>query len=193
MNAAPHIVEAVSDLNRRLLPAKLNQTDSKNTALLFGWLLEQGLNPLNMSATELADFFEKRIRDTVFEGKLVWDVEPKALKVRKQLTGPATKQSAAQSENEFAKVKRAGEQADAQKKADADSERQITEAINGIQFIDYRTQRVAYGRTESAKAALRIHVTQMKQRGHSLQVIAKVVSAKIADLYKADERSRERV
>jgi hypothetical protein len=77
---APHIVEGINLLNQRLLPAKLNQTSPVNSALLFQWLRDLGLNPMNMSAKSLADNLEGQIRKHVMERKLVWEVEPKILR-----------------------------------------------------------------------------------------------------------------
>ena len=78
--AAPHIVEGINLLNQRLLPAKLNQTSPVNSALLFQWLRDLGLNPMNLSAKSLADNLEGQVRKHVMERKLVWDVEPKILR-----------------------------------------------------------------------------------------------------------------
>ena len=67
--AAPHIVEGINLLNQRLLPAKLNQTSPVNSALLFEWLRNIGLNPMNMSAKSIADNLESQIRKRVMERK----------------------------------------------------------------------------------------------------------------------------
>ena len=81
---APHIQEGIRLLNERLKPAKLDQKNlanaNINATLLFQWLHNLGLNPMQLSARAIADNLESQIKKHVHEHSLIWEVEPKVLR-----------------------------------------------------------------------------------------------------------------
>jgi hypothetical protein len=192
MVVTQNISDAVNELNRRILPARLNQSDNKNLRIVLDWLDEGGFDQNTPSIT-IADFLEKKVKAVLFENKLVWDIQPKALAATKELTGPQRLQNPTESAAEFNARKAAGEAADAKKAKDADAMRQINEIVNSFQLIDHRTGRIAFGRTEAVKETLRKHVQKEIARNANLPEVAKVVAKHIAKIYLDDEKSRERV
>lgn len=79
--AAPHITEAVNDLNRRLLPAQLNQNSQNNILALFSWLTESNVDVNRATVKQIADTLEAKIKKHLLDNPspLVWDKEPRAL------------------------------------------------------------------------------------------------------------------
>lgn len=179
--------QVLTELNKaqaRILPAKLADSPVNGLAL-SKYMLENGLQPT-------ADNFYAAINALVsVPGSLTWVVKPAKLIAIEQNSRPATFESAQKSlENWAAKVK-AGEIADAKKKADAEAIKKIEAAINNYAPIDIRG--LSFGKQATEQARLRAYVRQELARNASPQSIFEQVEKEISRLYAADEKSGERI
>ena len=181
---APHIVEGINLLNQRLLPAKLNQTSPVNSALLFQWLRDLGLNPMNLSAKSLADNLEGQVRKHVMERKLVWDVEPKILRQHLVERIKTDKEY----ENERTEQRNAVEDAAVKSKEDAATLGRINSMIEGISITTMG--RVQFGKTEEAKAGLKKYRDQLIKAKTPLAIVETRIRAAIEKIYDAAEKGQ---
>jgi len=182
--AAPHIVEGIKLLNQKLLPAKLNQTSPVNSALLFEWLRNIGLNPMNMSAKSLADNLESQIRKRVMERKLVWDVEPKILRQREVERIKTTREY----EEERTQQRNTVEATAAKSKEDAATMDRINSMIEGINITSMG--RVQYGKTDEVKSELRKYRDQLVKAKTPLATIETRIRVARDKAYDAAEKGQ---
>jgi len=181
---APHIVEGINLLNQRLLPAKLNQTSPVNSALLFQWLRDLGLNPMNMSAKSLADNLEGQIRKHVMERKLVWEVEPKILRQHLVERIKTDKEY----ENERTQQRDAIDAAVAKSKEDAATLQRINGMIESVRITSMG--RDQYAKTDEAKSGLRKWRDQLAKAKAPLATIESRIRAAINKIYDAYENGQ---
>jgi len=175
----PNIVEGVKLLNQRLLPAKLDQNSAVNHALLFQWLRDLGLNPMNLSAKSLADNLESQIRKHVMERKLVWESgkEPKILR-QHVVERVKTDQQYIEERNAQAQ---AVEAEAAKDKENAATLQRINSMIEGVCIT--RMGRIQYGANEEVKAGLKKYRDQQVKANVPLATIENKIRASISKIY----------
>ena len=184
MPTPPNIVEGVKLLNQRLLPAKLDQNSAVNHALLFQWLRDLGLNPMNLSAKSLADNLEGQIKKHVKERKLVWDVEPAVLR-QHVVEKIKTDQQYVEERNSQLK---ANETAAVKSKEDASALQRINGMIEAVRITTMG--RVQYAKTETVQAALKKYLSELVKAKTPLATIEKKVRAEITKAYESYENGQ---
>ena len=123
---------------------------------------------------------------------LPWAVKPAKLIAMEENARPATITPAAKSQEEWSAKIRAGEVADAKKKADAETLKKIEAAITAYTPIT-SNGRVAFGKQSEVQIRLRAYVAQQVGRNAEPGSILAQVEKHIAELYRADELKAERV
>ena len=182
--AAPHIVESIRLLNERLKPARLYQNSPVNSALLFQWLRDLGLNPMNMSAKSLADNLEGQIRKHVMERKLVWEVEPKILRQHLVERIKTDKEY----ENERTQQRDAIDAAAAKSKEDAATLQRINGMIESVRITSMGRDK--HAKTDEAKSGLRKWRDQLAKAKTPLATIESRIRAAINKIYDAYENGQ---
>lgn len=185
MNAAPHIIEAVNELNKRLLPAKLKQNFA-NSKMLFDWLSEEGLNPMNLSSKALANAMEAQVKKHVSEDKLDWTVKPAIL--RQHLVEKA--ENPRKIEEERAARLKAIDAATAKSMESEACEKRINGLIEGVVITNADNRGVSYGKTEAAKDSLRKLEKRLKASGTPLQSVETGLRKLREEIYAEVERNQ---
>jgi len=177
---------AVIELKKRLLPAVLKETND-NGAQIALYLNKNGLDFTN------PDHLYKAVQAILFKGLLEWEPgkEPAALRARKQNEGFATIKSAQESQAEFNQKKKAGEAADAKKKADAETLKRIDSIIAA--YTPVERGRIIFGRQNEVQTRLRAYVATQVARNADPQSISEQVEKEIQRLYAESEKAHERV
>lgn len=177
---------ALVELNRRLAPAKLADS-AANGVHLAAWL-RQNAQATPQSVGEFADLLEQAIKATVFDRKLVWIVEPKALAGPNRPEKPA---SAAESEAKFAKWQK---DAETKTKYDAD-QRAAEKRIVGLiaAFAPCKVNRLDYKVREETNAKHRGWLASAKASGRDLLRVEEDIRNDQQAIYHKLERSTERM
>src|SRR5262249_490002 len=77
----PNAIAAISQVQKRILPAQLHQPAPKNEELILGWVVGSGLLSKNESVTVYENFLYTKINEHYQE--LVWNVPPAKLKTER--------------------------------------------------------------------------------------------------------------
>jgi hypothetical protein len=188
-----NVAKAVAILRERLAPAKLNFT-AKTQRTLGGYLddaREAGGVDYTSDPRDLADVMESGIKAHLLEESVDWDVSPKRLTATKKMNKVERVKTASEQSAEFADKFKAGEKVAAYKKAEAQAEQQIGIEIGNYFPVNNRGD-LLRGKQQEEQAKMRESVANAKKRGVSMQQVLPVIRKHIADLYEADEKSRER-
>jgi hypothetical protein len=170
---------------QRLLPAKLKNTNA-NADFLVAEMKNRGLAPT-------ADNYYKVIHQTLFAGKLEWEIEPEILAARRQKAGPARRTSAQESPHEWPKQQwgakaKAAEATEARAKREAEFERATMEIINNFTPRNRRSQ-IDYAKKKEIQSHLRQYVEEQKARGVSMENVKPMVEDYIRKLQEAIQRT----
>jgi hypothetical protein len=125
------------------------------------------------------------------DSALTWDVKPQKLLLMERDARPATITTALESEKLWAARVKAGEIADAKRKADVEATKAITSAING--YTPVAGGRISFGKQAEETKRLHEYVKQQLARNASPQSIFEQVEKEIARLYRVDERAMEKM
>jgi hypothetical protein len=185
VSPAPHIIEAVIVLNKRLLPAKMKQNFA-NSKLLFDWLSEEGLNPMNMSSKGLADAMETVIKKHIHDGLIDWTVKPAILRQRivEKVENPLKL-----AEERAAQLK-AVDAATAKSMEDEACQKRINALIEGAVITNADNRGISYGKTGAAKDSLRKLEKRLKAGGTPLQMVETKLRNRREELYREVERNQ---
>lgn len=156
------IVAVFHELNRRLAPAQLADS-AANGAHLTAWL-RQNVQGTPQSVSEFADLLEQAVKATVFDRKLVWVVEPKALRGPNKPEKPV---SAAESEAKFAKWRKDAEAKQKYHAEQSAAEKRIVGLINA--FSPARQNRLDYAAQEKFQKHWRGQLEDAKRNGKDLR------------------------
>ncbi len=180
------ISKAYAAAEKQLLPAKLKVTQENSNAVIAEITRAHGVgSPAIYKSETYYEAFKALYRT------LDWAVPPAKLVAERQNERPATITTALESQKAWSAKVKAGEIADAKKKADAEAIKKIEAAINNYSPIDIRG--LSFGKQATEQTRLRAYVKQELARNASPQSIFEQVEKEISRLYAADEKSGERI
>ena len=190
MQVLPNILEGIKAVAARLLPAKLNQTSTKNVILILGWLAEENLlEDPNTPPAKIADVLEQEIRARLLNRELVWDEEPAKLKNERLRKANISTDEKPLNRGELSKeVEARDAYAALQKK----SEEQIKNLIDGFSPANRRGS-INYPVKEAVQKQLREHLAKEKARGVNLADVFPKLQEFVEKKYREIERSIERL
>jgi hypothetical protein len=177
--------EMLIGLREALLPAKL-KTIHANGYYIMNEVTKRGL-PLTV------DSALRVVKETLFDKKLEWEMEPAALKAKKANEKPATVESLVKLNEQRAETVKAAEVADAYQKEQESFEQSALDLINGFLPYTRNGQRIDYRRQEQVQSHLKKYLAQQKAKGASMKEAHAAISAEIQRQYVLLERERERV
>ena len=174
---------AFAELNSRLAPAKLANNELNGTHV-SAWLNQNARDVAPKTVAELADLLERAVKDTVYDGRLIWDVKPKTL----QGPNKSAKQiSAAESEEQFGKWQKDAEAKDKHDKEQKAAEKRIAALIAA--FTPTRNGRLDYPLIEKTNARHRGWFESAKKDGKDLVKVEEQIRQDQQITYDRVERS----
>jgi hypothetical protein len=176
--------EMLIGLREALLPAKL-KTIHANGYYIMNEVTKRGL-PLTV------DSALRVVKETLFDRKLEWEIEPAALKAKKANEKPATVESSVKLNEQRAKVVKDAEIADAYAAEQSEYEQVVLTLIDS--FLPYnRRGSIDYRKRDEVQAALKKHVAAEKARGCRMRDVHGIVAEHIRKEYEQIERANERM
>lgn len=173
-------------LSAALLPAKLRKDTKHNGMVIAQEITKRGLSFTAENAMVV-------VKAILHENKLLWEVEPAALKPKKQNADAATPTSVQAGIDARTQQARAAEKAEAYAKEQDEYEKTALQLIESFLPMTRGGQRVDYRKKDEVQRLLNNHVAREKFRGCDLREVHKIVAAHIQKEYEAIERASERM
>lgn len=194
MSQDNHIVRGFELFKKRIAPARMvenGEVGNSNATLLGKYLRATGYNAATMTAEEISDACFRAAGNDDLLRKIVWAVEPASLrKYRENEKGINNIDAQKQQEN-FVEKARAAEAKKLADKKQAEALKRTYALIASFQLTD--GARIMHGRTSLAQDKARKFVERQIAAKTDAEAIERAVRSYLDDLYKEDERNRERV